>query len=137
MIKMINKFPSNKELIIKIVQINFNYKYNLNTTKLYLNKLYNESNNSIILKYILFCLKQKEQILNKNNDSNNDDNEENNEKNEEIINYKFKKLKNLIEACSKLYNDFWEYLCSNFSNNLDIPKLIKIGSKLNKFISIK
>ena len=96
----IKRFSNNKEIIMEFVQFNYINKFNLNAAKAYLTKLEKETN-SLTEDYIIFCIKQKVNLTNKNkiySETNNDL-----EKIEDFSKQKFKKLKVLIESTTKLY----------------------------------
>ncbi len=125
----IKKYPNNKNIIMTFIQFNYSNKFNLNAAKSYLEKLERE-NNSLSEDYILFCIKENIKSYN-NNKTLNYNNENDLEKIEEITQYKFKKLKNLIESTTKLYGEFWGVLSTNLTNNLNLEKLYLLGNKLN------
>ncbi len=128
LIEGIKKFPNNKNIVMTFIQFNYSYKFNLNAAKTYLAKLEKESN-TITEDFILFCIKQSVNSLNKVNAILNIDDDI--EKIEELKDNKFRKLKYLIESTTKLYGEFWGVLSTNLTNNLNLEKLYFLGNKLN------
>ena len=127
----IKKFPNSRLLLMIFVQFNYEKKYNLNAAKTYLAKL-EKQKNSLTEDYIIHCIKQNIESVNKMNDMN-DGNEM--IKVEETIEQKYQRLKFLIETSTKLYGEFWGILAANLTNNLNLNKLYFLGNKLNKFLN--
>ena len=125
----IKRFSNNKNIIMEFVQFNFVNKFNLNAAKIYLAKLEKDSN-SLMEDYILFCIKKKLNLINKNKIFS-ETNDIKLEKVEDFTEQKFKKLKLLIESSTKLYGEFWGVLSTNLTNNLNLEKLYFLGNKLN------
>ena len=123
---VIKKFPNS--ILLRLYYINFNYqkKYNLNSVRANLEEIkkMKYSFNEEFLIYIL----EKEIIKMKINDVN-DANEL--EKENIIVEQNYKKLKDLISNCTKLYVEFWEIFATNITNSLNSLKLYKLGEKLN------
>ena len=127
----IKKFPNSRLLLMIFVQFNYEKKYNLNAAKTYLAKL-EKQKNSLTENYVIHCIKQNIQSVNKLNDMN-DGNEM--IKVEETIEQKYQRLKFLVETSTKLYGEFWGILAANLTNNLNLNKLFLLGNKLNKFLN--
>ena len=107
------------------VQFNYEKKYNLNAAKTYLAKL-EKQKNSLTENYVIHCIKQNIQSVNKLNDMN-DGNEM--IKVEETIEQKYQRLKFLVETSTKLYGEFWGILAANLTNNLNLNKLFILRNK--------
>ena len=127
----IKKFPNSRLLLMIFVQFNYEKKYNLNAAKTYLAKL-EKQKNSLSEDYVIHCIKQNIQSVNKLNDMN-DGNEM--IKVEDTIEQKYQRLKFLVETSTKLYGEFWGILAANLTNNLNLNKLFVLGNKLNKFLN--
>ena len=56
------------------------------------------------------------------------------EKESIIIEQNYKRLKDLISDCTKLYVEFWGIFYTNITNNLNNLKIYKLGEKLNIYL---
>ena len=86
-----------------------------------------ESDKSITEEYVFYTIKEN---MNTMYVTRSIDREDDSDVADGELNMKFKKLKNLIEETTKLFNDFWGNLASNLSMNS--PKII--GKKLNSLL---
>ena len=123
------KFPYNKLLKLYYIQFNFYKKYNLNSVRANLEEI-KKMKSDPKEEFIVYCL-ENEISKAKIKDVN-----EGNEKEQEAINVEqnYKKLKDYISNCTKLYVEFWGIFSTNITNNLNTEKLYKIGEKLNLYL---
>ena len=122
-------FPDNT--LLKLYYINFNFykKYNLNSVRANLEeikKMKSDLKEEFVV-YVLDNVISKMKIKDVN---------EGNEKDKEIvlIEQNYKKLKDLISNCTKLYVEFWGIFATNITNNLNTTKLYKLGEKINHYL---
>ena len=123
------KFPYNKLLKLYYIQFNFYKKYNLNSVRANLEEI-KKMKSDLKEEFILYCLENeisKAKIK---------DVKEGNEKEQEtlIIEQNYRKLKDYISNCTKLYVEFWGIFSTNITNNLNTEKLYKLGEKLNMYL---
>ena len=123
------KFPYNKLLKLYYIQFNFYKKYNLNSVRMNLEDI-KKMRSNIQEEFIVYCLENEISKIKIK------DVKEGNEKEQEtlIIEQNYKKLKNLISNCTKLYVEFWGIFATNITNNLNTTKLYKLGEKLNIYL---
>ena len=130
--KAMKNFPDNKILRLYYIQFNFSKKYNLNSVRAnleYIKKMKNNIKDEFIIYYLENEIKKmKNKVLNLN---------DGNESNQEniILEQNYKKLKDLITNSTKLYAEFWGIFSNNIINNLNVPKLYKIGEQLNAYLN--
>ena len=123
-------FPFSKELILYYTQFNFKNRSNLNSVRTNISLLQN-SNNTNKINFITFMLSKDIH----NMKSKNEMGELSNYGQEhELIIKKFKRLRYLIENCTKLYGDFWGIFATNVTNNLNNKKIYNLGQKLNIYL---
>jgi hypothetical protein len=127
--KAIKKFPDS--ILLRLYYIHFNYykKYNLNGVRANLEEI-KKFNCTTTEEYVLYCLEQ-EIIKMKIKDVNNGSEIE---KESIIIENNYRRLKDLISNCTKLYVEFWGIFATNITNNLNNLKLYKLGEKLNIYL---
>ena len=123
----IKKFPDSQLILLAYVEFNYEKKYNLNTAKMYLEKL-ERFKNPLTEDYIIFFIKKSVSMI-KNNFG-----EDEMIRIEDTPDYKFKKYKLLIDAATKIYGEFWGNLATNLTNNLNLNKLFFVGNRLNDYI---
>ena len=123
------KFPYNKLLKLYYIFFNFYKKYNLNSVRMNLEEIKKMKSN-IKEEFIVYCLENEISKIKIKNVK------EGNEKEQEtlILEQNYKRLKDLISNCTKLYVEFWGIFATNITNNLNISKLYKIGEKLNIYL---
>ena len=121
-------YPTSHRIIIEYVKFNLSLKFNMNNAKILIGQI-EESDKTITEDYIFYIIKD---IMNTMYVSNSNDREEESEISDNELNMKFKKLKNLIEETTKLFNDFWGNLATSLSMNS--PKIFLIGKKLNSLL---
>ena len=109
------------------IDFNFSNRANLNSVKTNISLLEN-SPNTIALKFIIYKLSKDIQNMNSENENGDSSNYE---QEHEILNQNYRRLKYLIETCTKLYGEFWTIFATNVTNNLKTSKLYKLGLKLN------
>ena len=122
----IKKFPHNIFLRLSFIHFNIHKKYNLNCVRANLEEV-KKMKSSLNEQFILYCL-EKEILKSKLKDTN-DGSEV--EKENIIVEQHYKRLKDLISNCTKLYVEFWGIFATNITNNLNNIKLYKLGEKLN------
>ena len=123
-------FPFSKELILYYTQFNFKNRSNLNSVRTNISLLQN-SNNTNKINFITFMLSKDIH----NMKSKNEIGELSNYGQEhELVIKKFKRLRYLIENCTKLYGDFWGIFATNVTNNLNNKKIYNLGQKLNIYL---
>ena len=123
------KFPYNKLLKLYFIQFNFFKKYNLNSVRSNLEEI-KKMKSDLKEEFIVYCLENeisKAKIK---------DVKEGNEKEQEtlIIERNYRKLKDCISNCTKLYVEFWGIFSTNITNNLNTEKLYKLGEKINMYL---
>ena len=124
------RYPFSKELILYYIQFNFSKRINLNSVRTNLSLIQNNYNTHKI-NFIIFMLsKDIHDIKSKNVNGD----MSNYEQEREILNQKYARLKFLIENCVKLYGEFWGIFATNITNNLNIPKLYKLGQKISTYL---
>ena len=126
---VIKTFPYNLFLKLYCIHFNFSKNYHLNKAKTNL-ELIKKMKHDSDEEFIIYCLEQ--QIVkskNKDIDFGNDIEKENS-----IVDYNYKRLKDLIISCTKLYVEFWGILAKKVKNNLNISKFYKIGENLNFYL---
>ena len=125
-INFIKKFPNS--ILLRLYYINFNYqkKYNLNSVRANLEEI-KTMKFTLSEEFILYVL-EKEIIKMKIKDVN-----EGNEidKENRIIEQNYKRLKDLISNCTRLYVEFWGIFATNITNSLNNFKLFKLGENIN------
>ena len=123
------KFPYNKILKLFYIQFNFYKKYNLNSVRANLEEV-KKMKSDIKEEFIVYT------IENEISKAKIKDVKEGNEKEQEslVIEQNYKKLKDLISNCTKLYVEFWGIFATNITNNLNTSKLYKLGEKLNLYL---
>ena len=123
---IIKKFPNS--ILLRLYYINFNYqkKYNLNSVRANLEEI-KTMKFTLSEEFILYVL-EKEIIKMKIKDVN-----EGNEidKENRIIEQNYKRLKDLISNCTRLYVEFWGIFATNITNSLNNFKLFKLGENIN------
>ncbi len=125
----IKKFPDSILLRLHYIHFNYNKKYNLNGVRANLEEI-KKFKCTITEEYVLYCLEQ-EIIKMKIKDVNNGSEVENESI---IIENNYRRLKDLISNCTKLYVEFWGIFATNITNNLNNLKLYKLGEKLNIYL---
>ena len=125
----IKKFPYN--ILLRLYYIHFNYykKYNLNSVRENLEEI-KKLKCTIKEEYVLYCLKQE--IIKMKIKDVNDGSET--EKESIILEQNYRRLKDLISNCTKLYVEFWGIFSANITNNLNNLKIYKLGEKLNIYL---
>ena len=123
----IKLYPFSTELKLYYIDFNFSNRANLNSVKTNISLLEN-SPNTIALKFIIYKLSKDIQNMNSENENGDSSNYE---QEHEILNQNYRRLKYLIETCTKLYGEFWTIFATNVTNNLKTSKLYKLGLKLN------
>ena len=127
--KVIKSFPYN--LILKLYCIHFNFSKNYQLAKSKTNlELIKKMKHDLNEEFIIYCLEQ--QILKSKNKELDFENEL--EKENTILEHNYKRLKDLISNCTKLYVEFWGILAKKVKNNLNISKFYKIGENLNIYL---
>ena len=127
--KVIKAFPYNLFLKLYYIHFNFSKNYHLNNAKSNL-ELIKKRKHDINEEFIIYCLEQ--QIVKSKNGDIDFGNEV--EKENSIQDYYYKRLKDLITNCTKLYVEFWGILAKKVKNNLNISKFYKIGENLNIYL---
>ena len=127
----IKKFPFSTELKLYNIEFNFSNRANLNSVKTNISILQNTPN-TVGLKFIIYKLSKD--IHNMKSENVNGDSS-NYEQEHEILNQKYRRLKYLIENCTKLYGEFWGIFATNVTNNLNTFKLYNLGQKLNTYLN--
>jgi len=127
--KVIKAFPYNLLLKLYCIHFNFSKNYHLNHAKTNL-ELIKKRKHDINEEFIIYCLEQ--QIVKSKNKDIDFGNEA--EKENSILDYNYKRLKDLITNCTKLYVEFWGILAKKVKNNLNISKFYKIGENLNIYL---
>ena len=125
----IKKFPDSILLRLHYIHFNYNKKYNLNGVRANLEEI-KKFKCTTTEEYVLYCLEQ-EIIKMKIKDVNNGSEVENESI---IIENNYRRLKDLISNCTKLYVEFWGIFATNITNNLNNLKLYKLGEKLNIYL---
>ena len=125
----IKNYPYN--ILIRLYYIHFNYykKYNLNSVRANLKEI-KKLKCTIKEEYVLYCLKQE--IIKMKIKDVNDGSET--EKESIILEQNYRRLKDLISNCTKLYVEFWGIFSANITNNLNNLKIYKLGEKLNIYL---
>ena len=121
-------YPTSHRIKIEYVKFNLSLKFNVNNAKMLISQI-EESDKSITEEYIFYTIKE---TMNSMYVSHSNNHEEETEISDGELNMKFKKLKNLIEETTKLFNDFWGNLGTNLSMNL--AKIFILGKKLNSLL---
>ncbi len=121
-------YPTSHRIKIEYVKFNLSLKFNMNNAKMLIGQI-EESDKSITEEYIFYTIKETMNTMYISNSINHD---EETEILDGEINMKFKRLKNLIEETTKLFNDFWGNLGTNLSMNLS--KIFILGKKLNSLL---
>ena len=84
----------------------------------------------IIDEYIIYCMEREIlKIKIKEDDENGA------EKEIFVVEQNYKKLKNIIINCTKLFAEFWGIFSTNITNNINTAKLYKLGDKLNIYLN--
>ena len=126
-VQAIKQFPDSQAILLNFLKFNYEKKYNLSTAKIYLEKI-ERFKNSIREDYIIFFIKKSQSTII-------------NEEGEEIVineedtpQHKINRFKLLIDASTKLYGEFWGNLATNLTHNLNLNKLFRVGSRINKYL---
>ena len=127
--KVIKTFPNNLFLKLYCIHFYFSKNYHLNKAKTNL-ELIKKMKYDMKDEFIIYCL-EKEIMKTKNRDI---DFGNELEKENTIQEHNYKKLKELIISCTKLYVEFWGILAKKVKNNLNISKFYKIGENLNFYL---
>ena len=109
----IKLYPFSTELKLYYIDFNFSNRANLNSVKTNISLLEN-SPNTIALKFIIYKLSKDIQNMNSENENGDSSNYE---QEHEILNQNYRRLKYLIETCTKLYGEFWTIFATNVTNN--------------------
>ena len=123
----IKKFPDSQLILLNYVEFNYEKKYNLNTAKMYLEKL-ERFKNPLTEDYIIFFIKKSVSMI-KNNFG-----EDEMIRIEDTPEHKFKRFKLLIDASTKMYGEFWGNLATNLTSSLNLNKLFYVGTRLNDYL---
>ena len=121
-------YPTSHRIKIEYVKFHLSLKFNMNNAKMLIGQI-EEREKSITEEYIFYTIKETMNTMYISNSINHD---EETEILDGEINMKFKRLKNLIEETTKLFNDFWGNLGTNLSMNLS--KIFILGKKLNSLL---
>ena len=125
----IKKFPSNQLIRLYHIQFNYDQKFNLNCIKANLEKV-KKMKKYIIDEYIIYCMEREIlKIKIKEDDENGA------EKEIFVVEQNYKKLKNIIINCTKLFAEYWGIFSTNITNNINTTKLYKLGDKLNIYLN--
>ncbi len=127
--KGLRYYPSSYRIKIEYIKFNLSLKFNMNNAKILIGQI-EESDKTISEEYIFYTIKEN---MNTMYVSNLNDREDENDVSDGELNMKFKRLKNLIEEITKLFNDFWGCLGTNLSMNLN-NKIFILGKKLNSLL---
>ena len=128
--KVIKAFPYNLLLKLYCIHFNFSKNYHLNHAKTNL-ELIKKRKHDINEEFIIYCLEQ--QIVKSKNKDIDFGNEA--EKENSILDYNYKRLKDLITNCTKLYVKFWGILAKKVKNNLNYY-FSKISFIISEIISL-
>jgi hypothetical protein len=123
----IKKFPDSQLILLNYVEFNYEKKYNLNTAKMYLEKL-ERFKNPLTEDYIIFFIRKSVSMI-KNNFG-----EDEMIRIEDTPEHKFKRFKLLIDASTKMYGEFWGNLATNLTSSLNLNKLFYVGTRLNDYL---
>ena len=126
-VQAIKQFPDSQAILLNFLKFNYEKKYNLSSAKIYLEKI-ERFKNSIREDYIIFFIKKSQATII------NDDGEEIVINEEDTPQHKFNRFKLLIDASTKLYGEFWGNLATNLTHNLNLNKLFRVGSRINKYL---
>ena len=126
-VQAIKQFPDSQAILLNFLKFNYEKKYNLSQAKIYLEKI-ERFKNSIREDYIIFFIKKSQATMI-------------NEGGEEIVineedtpQHKLNRFKLLIDTSTKLYGEFWGNLATNLTHNLNLNKLFRVGSRINKYL---
>ena len=119
-------YPTSHRIKIEYIKFNLSLKFNMNNAKILICQI-EESDKSITEEYVFYTIKEN---MNTMYVTRSIDREDDSDVADGELNMKFKKLKNLIEEITKLFNDFWGCLGTNLSMNLN-NKIFILGKKLN------
>ena len=126
-VQAIKQFPDSQAILLNFLKFNYEKKYNLSTAKIYLEKI-ERFKNSIREDYIIFFIKKSQSTII------NEDGEEIVINEEDTPQHKFNRFKLLIDTSTKLYGEFWGNLATNLTHNLNLNKLFRVGSRINKYL---
>ena len=126
---VIKRFPYNLFLKLYCIHFNISKNYHLNNAKTNL-ELIKKMENDFNEEFIIYCMEQ--QIVKSKNKDIDFGNEA--EKENSLLDHNYKRLKDLITNCTKLYVEFWGILAKKVKNNLNISKFYKIGENLNIYL---
>ena len=126
-VQAIKQFPDSQAILLSFLKFNYEKKYNLSTAKIYLEKI-ERFKNSIREDYIIFFIKKSQATII------NEDGEEIVINEEDTPQHKFNRFKLLIDTSTKLYGEFWGNLATNLTHNLNLNKLFRVGSRINKYL---
>ena len=126
-VKAIKQFPDSQAILLNFLKFNYEKKYNLSISKVYLEKI-ERFKNSLSEDYVIFFIKKCQSTTI-------------NEEGEEIIineedtpQHKINRFKQLMDTSTKLYGEFWGILATNLTHNLNLNKLFRIGDRINKYL---
>ena len=126
-VQAIKQFPDSQAILLNFLKFNYEKKYNLSSAKIYLEKI-ERFKNSIREDYIIFFIKKSQATII------NEDGEEIVINEEDTPQHKFNRFKLLIDTSTKLYGEFWGNLATNLTHNLNLNKLFRVGSRINKYL---
>jgi hypothetical protein len=126
---VIKRFPYNLFLKLYCIHFNISKNYHLNNAKTNL-ELIKKMEHDFNEEFIIYCMEQ--QIVKSKNKDIDFGNEA--EKENSLLDHNYKRLKDLITNCTKLYMEFWGILAKKVKNNLNISKFYKIGENLNIYL---
>ena len=127
--KVIKTYPYNLFLKLYYIHFNFGKNYHLNNAKTNL-ELIKKMEYDMNEEFIIYCLEQ--QIMKSKNKDIDFGNEA--EKEHSLLDHNYKRLKDLITSCTKLYVEFWGILAKKIKNNINISKFYKLGENLNIYL---
>ena len=127
--KVIKTYPYNLFLKLYYIHFNFSKNYHLNNAKTNL-ELIKKMEYDMNEEFIIYCLEQ--QIMKSKNKDIDFGNEA--EKEHSLLDHNYKRLKDLITSCTKLYVEFWGILAKKIKNNINISKFYKLGENLNIYL---
>ena len=126
-VQAIKQFPDSQAILLNFLKFNYEKKYNLSNTKIYLEKI-ERFKNSLAEDYVIFFIKKNQSTII-------------NEEGEEVIineedtpKHKINRFKILIDISTKLYGELWGILATNLTHNLNLNKLFRIGHRINKYL---
>ena len=126
-VQAIKQFPDSQAILLNFLKFNYEKKYNLSTAKIYLEKI-ERFKNSLSEDYIIFFIKKCQSTII------NDQGEEIVINEEDTPQHKINRFKLLIDTSTKLYGEFWGNLATNLTHNLNLNKLFRVGSRINKYL---